>query len=189
LSNEFGIRSTGVKSFVLFIAGILREAAVELVSRCFKGKRPEEVSRFIVEGLRSCLQNGLTSVQTNDEDAIDTYLTLQEQSQLPIRVFLTPTQQELLSRDRPLCPLLPRMLTESDAQGDLASGTARLSVDRMKIFADGSLGAETAALRTSYVHLERGDSAPENTGLLIHDDHHLEQMVRILPVSPHLKPA
>ena len=105
--------------------------------------------------LQLCVSNGITHVQTNDADGFwDIYQSLLNEQNLPIRVSLTPSCLEMLQGQR---SSLFRMLEIIDSGGDthvppartvLASGMLRC--DRVKLFADGSLGACTAALRKPY---------------------------------------
>ena len=161
--------------------GILRERAVELVVAVMGKKSPGELERFISEGLRLCSRMGLTSVQTNDVSSLAVYKKLCEGDSLPIRVFLTPNYEELafdeqsaspaltaidLEPYRPAC--LPassaKILLSNEKQPSTVSGNtstsvdystaeSRLIVERVKIYADGSLGAETAALKKQKISL------------------------------------
>lgn len=153
--------------------GVLRERAVELVVAVMGKKSPGELERFISEGLRLCLRMGLTSVQTNDASSLAVYKKLREGDCLPIRVFLTPNYDELafekqsaspslttsdLKPHRPVCmPVSTAKVTHSEEKQpvavtagtslDFSTAESRLVVERVKIYADGSLGAETAALK------------------------------------------
>ena len=101
---------------------------------------------------------GLTSVHTNDEKSLHVYQHLQQTQQLPIRVFLTPNLSDLdLSTDQggvgECGPFRSSTLLKDRVSPALSSEglgeCERLTVERVKIFSDGSLGAETAALRTA----------------------------------------
>jgi predicted amidohydrolase YtcJ len=153
--------------------GILRERAVELVVTSMGKKSPGELERFISEGLGLCLRMGLTSVQTNDASSLAVYKKLCEGGCLPIRVFLTPNYEELAFKEQSAAPVLTTvnlkpyrpacvpastanvLLSDQEQSVDVTSNTSvdystlesRLVVERVKIYADGSLGAETAALR------------------------------------------
>lgn len=155
--------------------GILRERAVELVLAVMGSKSQEEKIKFISEGMKNCLRVGLTAVQTNDASSLLVYRKLQEEDSLPIRIFLTPNYEELsISEDgqpdsttvydsipqpyRPSCvpcstASIPgavgrsSSLKSSSSAVDYSTVASRLFVERVKIYADGSLGAETAALK------------------------------------------
>lgn len=94
-------------------------------------------------------------MQTNDAGCWPLYRELAERDELPLRVFLTIGHGDMGGPEAPP-----------------SAGTALglLSCDRVKIFSDGSLGAETAALRRPYV----GSS---NTGMLVWSAAELEAMV------------
>lgn len=122
--------------------GILKERAVEPLMAAFGQHKTAEQSRLFLEtGLRLAVVAGLTAVQTNDPASLDIYTTLCQENRLPCRVLLTPLQTELNS-------ITPRALRFVDEHGltDGSSGASRLSAERVKIFSDGSLGAETAAI-------------------------------------------
>ena len=50
-------------------------------------------------GLQICLQNGLTSVQSNDRDSINIYRELQDENKLVVRVFHTPYAEEVCNNN------------------------------------------------------------------------------------------
>ena len=125
--------------------GILRERAVEGAVAAMGSKSHDERKQFIRDGLKACLDCGLTAVQTNDEGCYRVYQEMNAEEggdRLPMRVFLTPTEKEL--GDESL-----NMIKFEGKAHDLQAATARLSAERVKIFSDGSLGAETAAIRTT----------------------------------------
>jgi hypothetical protein len=132
--------------------GILRESACKLIKPLIFETSDEIRLKYLSCGLQQCLQYGLTAVQTNDRKCWKLYQRLQREGNLPIRVYLTPNQDEIGSED------IPKPGTKDGL----------LSCDRVKLFADGSLGAETAAVRLPY----RGT---ENKGVLIESD---EDMLR-----------
>eukprot|EP00510_Aplanochytrium_minuta_P003757 CAMPEP_0184008710 /NCGR_PEP_ID=MMETSP0954-20121128/2141_1 /TAXON_ID=627963 /ORGANISM="Aplanochytrium sp, Strain PBS07" /LENGTH=307 /DNA_ID=CAMNT_0026287883 /DNA_START=3 /DNA_END=923 /DNA_ORIENTATION=- len=83
---------------------------------------------MILQGLTECRDAGLTSVQTNDEFSLDCYKELDAEGLLPLRVHLTSSYKE-----------------SNTAPYESKSGM--LDNKRIKLFADGSLGAGTAAIR------------------------------------------
>ncbi|RHY43518.1 hypothetical protein DYB38_006232 [Aphanomyces astaci] len=100
------------------------------------------------------------AVHTNDAHCLPLYRALQASGQLPLRVYLTPDQHEVDPRHSRRDVLGPPF------QDNL------LTVDRVKLFGDGSLGAETAALRQPY-----RDST--NKGVLVHSDADLADRIQI----------
>lgn len=178
--------------------GILKERAVELVLAAMGKKSKEEMKGFISDGLNLCVQMGLTAVQTNDTEALSVYRELQNENKLPVRVFLTPNYEELLDIDeniegntecyksvRPLCMAPTSAPVDSKSSGnleficttvvDLSSSESRLIVERVKIFADGSLGAETAALRAQNAAVNIPTDS--NTGIIVTEEKDLEGMI------------
>jgi len=145
--------------------GILKERACELVTVTLNQKSPEEKIKFIKDGVDLCLSMGLTSVHTNDEKSVNLYKSLRDSHQLPIRVFLTPNYNDLsVPCDEGGCLDAPPIHAVSvfDPNKPMNSPDSKLVIDRVKIFADGSLGAETAAIRTEAC-------AGSYNGVLIHD--------------------
>eukprot|EP00603_Paraphysomonas_imperforata_P000486 CAMPEP_0114436556 /NCGR_PEP_ID=MMETSP0103-20121206/13524_1 /TAXON_ID=37642 ORGANISM="Paraphysomonas imperforata, Strain PA2" /NCGR_SAMPLE_ID=MMETSP0103 /ASSEMBLY_ACC=CAM_ASM_000201 /LENGTH=987 /DNA_ID=CAMNT_0001606851 /DNA_START=116 /DNA_END=3077 /DNA_ORIENTATION=+ len=214
--------------------GILKESAVQLVAEAMGQKTFEDKKRFIAEGLARCSRMGLTSVQTNDEYAIEVYQSLMQKpfnkrsghrdseegakfdggdgaaeglqlpGGLPCRVFLTPVFEETLAANNTPLPStatttsassssssssivsptalasatkherstllvlgkqppmgradygVTHSLTDRDApleslfakpeELDLGAQPSHFYIERVKIFGDGSLGAETAAI-------------------------------------------
>jgi predicted amidohydrolase YtcJ len=114
--------------------GILRENALSMVTEHIKIQDYETRKQMVKLGLKQCVEVGLTSVQTNDPDSWQIYKELDEANELPIRVALTIYEREL----------------GSDKIPKPQSKLNLLSCDRVKLFADGSLGAQTAALREPY---------------------------------------
>jgi len=119
--------------------GILREEALSLVAPYIEHLDNEQRMRYYKTGLETCLEKGLTAIHTNDAQAWKYYAELAETEQLPIRVFLTLKYSDFEKE---------QYLPEFNEQRDL------LTCRRVKLFADGSLGAETAALRENYRGLD-----------------------------------
>ena len=116
--------------------GLLREKAAGLVEALIL-ETAERRRQYVEAGLDYCLRMGLTCVQTNDEGCWPTYKQLADENKLPLRVFLTIMHAEMGMDGQP---------TAGQQHGPL------LSCHRIKMFADGALGAETAALTQPYVH-------------------------------------
>ena len=130
------------------VTGIFRENAVLLISSSFTKKKSRSLKmKVIKEGLLVCAKAGLTCVHTNDELCYDIYKELDEKNELPIRVFLTPNIQDMYlpATEGGVLEVKPQNpLTDTNTS---SSKISMLKVDRLKIFCDGSLGAETAAIR------------------------------------------
>jgi predicted amidohydrolase YtcJ len=115
--------------------GILRETALGMITPFIEDRSDKEkMKQYIIKGLHECLKLGLTSVQTNDPDSVVIYKELAEKGNLPIRVFLTIPANEVLENKE----LIPR------------KSFSNLELSRIKLFADGSLGASTAAMIKPY---------------------------------------
>ncbi|OWZ11559.1 hypothetical protein PHMEG_00015401 [Phytophthora megakarya] len=134
--------------------GILREDAVHIVEKHANEPSLDLRVKYFKSALQRCVRSGLTAVHTNDENAWHVYTKLQKEGGLPVRVYLTPSIDEL---GKPSTP-------KSRACDGL------LSCHRIKIFSDGSLGAETAALRVPY----KGTS---NMGILMNSDEDLGKKI------------
>lgn len=131
--------------------GLLKETeAHDAAKRASEGVTPDTVREWLAAGARECVRRGLTAVQTNDRDAWPGYARLADDGELPLRVFLTVNFDEVSPRPRNGVP----------APG-AAHPSGLLSCDRLKLFADGSLGADTAALSCKHKH------GPAHHGILI----------------------
>jgi predicted amidohydrolase YtcJ len=128
--------------------GVLRESACDLVTGHIKEPDVAVQQRYLADGLRECLEAGLTSVQTNDAGSLAAYQALDARGELPLRVHLTLQADEL--------------------QAPFRSESGMLCVERVKLFVDGALGADTALLR------EKDGSVH---GIRIHPQEELDAMV------------
>lgn len=135
--------------------GILRETALSLVTEHIKIKDHETRKRIIIMGLEHCLKVGLTMVQTNDPDCWQIYKELEAENKLPIRVALTLFFRDLDRENVPSPNTKINLLT----------------CDRVKLFTDGSLGGQTAALREPY-------SDTKKMGVTIHTQEELNAKVK-----------
>eukprot|EP01036_Dinobryon_divergens_P027009 gene27009-35715_t len=175
--------------------GILRERATELIMAVMnRGRSFEEKRKFISEGLGICAQAGLTCVHTNDESSVSVYQALQQEGSLPLRVFLTPNYEDIhvhtvlgglktVDDDTGISAVLPphraQGLDKSSANlknRNLSGQDTRLTIERLKIFSDGSLGADTAALRTDHISKDGGADS-DYKGVLIHSSSSLQDMI------------
>ncbi|MDH7482879.1 MAG: amidohydrolase [Armatimonadota bacterium] len=106
------------------------------------------------------LATGLTSVHclVSSQTELDAVRHINRQSQLPIRFYVQPGYE-----------MLDSLLAEGLKTGD---GDEMLRMGAIKIFADGSMGARTAALKEDFA------DDPGNNGILLHSDEELTDMVR-----------
>ena len=137
--------------------GILRESAIDLVSECIPSANANQKLNWLRNAIQLLVSRGITSVQSNDEDAYSLYNDLKESNELHVRVYETPMIEEL--------PMLIKIGAKSNLGDD------HLRWGRIKIFADGSLGAETAALLENYEN-------SSNNGIMISEDKIFNQITQ-----------
>eukprot|EP00924_Labyrinthula_sp_SR-Ha-C_P006328 snap_masked-scaffold_31-processed-gene-3.53-mRNA-1 protein AED:0.46 eAED:0.46 QI:0/0/0/0.5/1/1/2/0/847 len=114
--------------------------------------------KCVKKGLEICKAAGLTAVNTNDEGFYPIYQHLEREGELDIRVNLVSGYKEL-----------DRMVEEKRVMNQGESSVLRN--ERIKIFADGSLGAESAALF-------KNNSLTEFAGILIHSNNELKAIIK-----------
>jgi predicted amidohydrolase YtcJ len=159
------------------ITGIFRENAIKIITSTLqKSKSIEQKKKFLKDGLEICLKSGITSVQTNDELCYHAYQELQKEDDISIRVFFTPCIQDLhidtnmggIKNIEPIRSSNLRTISPIDANSNTISDWKQdsLTMERVKLFSDGSLGAETAALRLSID--DKKPSIYNHSGVLIY---------------------
>ena len=141
------------------LTGILRENAVDLVSRSIPPLELKDYSQAALIASEHALRAGLTTVHciTGSELELKALLNLKSEGRLPLRFYvLIPFDQ----------------LKAAVALGIRSGfGDEWVRIGAVKIFTDGSLGARTAALEDPY------DDDPENQGVSIYDQQQLDDMV------------
>jgi predicted amidohydrolase YtcJ len=139
--------------------GILQEgAATELVSRVIEEPGPEQRRHLIAQALKELLRVGITSIHDIEgRDAYQIFKELRAAGQLQPRV----------------CMILPRHLLPELREGGLRDEVADdwLRIGGIKIFADGTLGSQTAALLESY------EGNPGNYGILATSEEEMRELV------------
>ncbi|MEO7022168.1 MAG: amidohydrolase [Ktedonobacteraceae bacterium] len=129
-------------------SGVLQEyGATNLVHKVIDKSDPILTRHLVQQTLQDVLRSGITSIQNIEgRDALTLLQQLHEESQLGVRVQM----------------ILPRhMLPELQALGLRAGfGDEMLRLGGIKIFADGTLGSQTAAM------LQGFEGNPNNRGLL-----------------------
>ena len=138
------------------LTGILRERAIDLVKACIPSIDSRKKIDLMKEALKELNSQGITSIQSVDENAYSLYKSLKDNEELTVRVYLTPMIDEL--------PELIKSNVKSCEGDDL------LRWGRIKLFSDGSLGAETAALNDNYEN-------SSSNGLLIYTDQKLHDLL------------
>lgn len=138
--------------------GVLKDAALGLVSRVIPPPSPETRLRAIRAGLRHAASLGLTSVQDMNPsyDDVAAYAELLERGELTLRVYAAPMETQW----------------EDQARLGLrrAFGSPWLRLGAVKGFADGSLGSTTASFFEPYT------DAPGTSGLLSDEMQPMEAM-------------
>lgn len=110
-------------------------------------KTRDDIEQCVKAGVHECLKRGLTSVHSNEPTGSwAVYRDLANAGQLPIRVFFAGYFNE---RDPSNFP------RACERHGDM------LYSDRVKLFVDGALGVQTAALSIPY-------KGKDTRGALIH---------------------
>ncbi|MCC5912032.1 MAG: amidohydrolase [Clostridiaceae bacterium] len=128
--------------------GIFREKALDLIYRKIPKPEVKDIKEMILAGAHKALQQGITSIQTDDFEALpgrefkkvlQAYEELQSQQQLPVRIY----QQCLL-------PHIDKLNTFLDLGYRTGKGDEFFKIGPLKLLGDGSLGARTAYLCEAY---------------------------------------
>ncbi len=139
--------------------GILREKALELVWRAVPKPSMAELENACVQACQRAVENGLTGVHWIVDSAEELRLLqkLHMEGRLPLRVYLG----------------IPAKLLDEIVKVGLATGFGNdmLKLGFIKVFADGSLGARTAALKKPY------SDKPETCGMLLLSQRKLNRLV------------
>ena len=114
--------------------GLLVENAIDIVN-AFIVPTVEEKTRYIRTGIRRLLENGVTSAHACEDATWNEFCHLADLGELPVRIFFSAY---FATRNEENFP------SAGEKRGSM------LSCDRVKLFADGALGASTAALSQPY---------------------------------------
>jgi predicted amidohydrolase YtcJ len=147
--------------------GILRENAMALVRDLIPTPTITDLKRILHRASHAAAAQGLTTVQTNDLDGAATltmrlgaYRQLADAGELPIRVNLQATM--------PTPNDLAAYLEVRKCYPNLGP---HLTLGPLKLYADGSLGARTAALSHPY------RDAPDTCGMPLYTQAELDELV------------
>ncbi len=149
--------------------GIFRENARYLVYDNIEDPGVEEIKEIIIDASQNALSQGITSVQTDDfealpgknfENILRAYKELNENQQLPIRIY----EQCLL----PHMDKLNRFLEMGYRTGH---GDDFFKIGPLKLLADGSLGARTAYMCEPYA------DDPSTSGIPVFTQEELDNLV------------
>lgn len=149
--------------------GIFREKAQGLITKWIPEPTVEEIKKMLVEGMQNASKCGITSIQTDDFEAIPgknydnilkAYNELREEGKIQVRIY----EQCLL----PNMERLTGFLNKGYRTGD---GDEFYKIGPLKLLGDGSLGARTAALTRPY------SDAPETSGIPVFKQEELDALV------------
>jgi hypothetical protein len=139
--------------------GILRENALELIWKVVPRPTQKELEDFSLSACRSAVESGLTGVHwiVNSAEEIRVLQKLCSEGKLPLRVYLG----------------IPVELLDEIVNLGLVTGFGNdmLKIGFVKILADGSLGACTAALKEPY------SDKPETSGMMLYTQKTLNKLV------------
>jgi predicted amidohydrolase YtcJ len=133
--------------------GILKEEAVNLVADVIPPRSAEERSIAVRTALREAARLGVTSVQEmgTHPETMKIYQDLHDRSELTVRIYASPAIDSALVYLNPL-----------GLRSTFGDSWLRLGV--VKGYADGALGAATAALLAPY------SDRPETRGILVQSE-------------------
>ncbi|MDL2294271.1 amidohydrolase [Ruminococcaceae bacterium OttesenSCG-928-D13] len=149
--------------------GIFRDTAQNLVYAAVPHPTLRDVRRMLVNAGRDALRCGLTSVHTDDYEALtereyplllDAYFGLAREGKLPVRVY----EQCRLHR----MDLLQDFLAAGHTTGQ---GDSLFKIGPFKLLCDGGLGARTALLSRPYA------DSPETLGHAVYTQDELDSLV------------
>lgn len=128
--------------------GILKDAAMDLVTRVIPRPTPGELEHAVLQALDVARRHGVTSVHDiAEEEHIPVYHKLECVQKLTCRIYA-----------RLPIAVMPKLIRERVRR---AHGTEFVKVGSLKAFADGSLGSSTAWFFEPYCHLATSGLAME----------------------------
>lgn len=165
IGGEFDIDKNGEP------LGIFRENAIELINNIIPEPSVKELKDMLLVAIKKANVNGITSVQTDDfgvisydnyEKIIKAYEELKKEGKLTLRVYEQCLFQE------------PNKLERFLGKGyNTGYGDEFFKIGPLKLIADGSLGARTAALTRPY------KDAPHTYGIPVFNQEELDNLVDI----------
>lgn len=144
--------------------GVLRENAVDLLTRVMPGPSMEEMRSALAGAVRDAARSGITEVHSDDLRTAGSFAAawrvwneIAGPEGFPLRAYL----------------LISEECYEECLRSGLkpGSGNGWVRVGPVKLFADGSLGSHTAALRAPYA------DQPDSRGILVHSPEELFALV------------
>lgn len=149
--------------------GIFRENARYLVYDNIEDPGVEEIKEMIIKASKSALSQGITSVQTDDfealpgknfENVLRAYKELNETNELPIRIY-----------EQCLLPQIEKLNTFLAMGYRTGIGDEFFKIGPLKLLADGSLGARTAYMCEPYA------DDPSTCGIPVFTQEELDKLV------------
>ncbi|RQD69440.1 MAG: amidohydrolase [Tindallia sp. MSAO_Bac2] len=128
--------------------------------------RKDQIKNALENAFEDCLKCGLTSVQTDDvtaaelEDVLEVYEEMDRKGELPIRIN---AQLRM-----PTLDIFQKFLDKGRKTGD---GSPFFKIGPLKLVADGTLGARTAAMMEPYA------DAAETEGLMLYSREDIDEFV------------
>jgi hypothetical protein len=149
--------------------GILCEDAQKLILDAAPKTTVDDIKNYILEASKKYLEYGLTFVQSDDlsdsnisfHKILRAYFELADDGKLPLRYNL----QLRLTNEKDLKDFIDNY--------DIGKYNDYLTLGPLKLWADGSLGARTAALRESY------NDHDNNLGQLLCDKEKMDKLIEI----------
>jgi predicted amidohydrolase YtcJ len=138
--------------------GILKETAMDLMTRLFEEPAPAEAMAAIRAGMAKAHKLGLVGIHTMEgPTAFRAFQQLRASGELELRVLMQIPVENL----------------DSAIQVGLHSGLGdeRLRIGGVKVFADGALGARTARM------LEPFQGEPDNFGIAVTDAERMREVI------------
>jgi len=153
--------------------GVIREAALEWFKKKISGFRKiEDLKKAVQTGGKALARFGITSVHTEDSydlgysgnlaDVHEAYRQLIMENNMPVRVY----QKVSLPRKEDLLEFLKKPLRTGQGNDFFRMGP-------VKLWADGTLGARTAALCEDYT------DKPGQRGMYLYEDDELKELLGI----------
>jgi predicted amidohydrolase YtcJ len=138
--------------------GVLKDSAMDLVSRVIPNKTAEERMRAVKRAMEHAASLGVTSVQDMNPsyDDISVYADLANRGELTVRIYAAPMETGFYD--------------QAKIGLRRAFGSPWLRLGAVKGYADGSLGSTTAYFFAPYT------DAPGTRGLLSEEMHPVEHM-------------
>ena len=138
--------------------GVLKDKAMDLMRAAMPARSPERLRLAVQAAMTEAARFGVTTVQDNSPvEALPVYQALHDAGALTVRI----------SAWRPI-EVLPALIDAGIRPG---LGDEWLRLGALKLLADGSLGAGTAAFFEGY------SDEPENRGLLLKPEAEIERLI------------